>query len=115
LDPIYQVAYLRADYSLQCYNSKWYGMAAYASFFLVFYVIGFPLYIGRKLWSYRDEISALAEGPGQVCKVAPPGLLLGFLLDDYRLSLPCYMWESEEMTRKLSLSIIGSFWTNKSM
>jgi hypothetical protein len=67
------VAYLRADYSLECYNRQWYTMAAYASFFLVFYVIGFPLYIGRELWSYRHAFSALAGGPGQMCKLAPPG------------------------------------------
>ena len=79
--------YLRADYSLQCYTSEWTAMAAYASAFLVTYVVGFPLFVGTKLWSYRHALRKQVQGPGQVCKLAPPGLLLGFLLDDYVLNL----------------------------
>ena len=90
-------------------------MAAYASVFLVAYVLGFPAFVGIKLWSYRHQLRAQAEGPGQVCKLAPPGLLLGFLLDDYVLNMPCYMWETEEMVRKLLLSVIGNFWAAKSV
>ena len=109
------VAYLRADYSIECYTSQWNAMAAYASVFLIAYVVGFPAFVTSRLWSYRHELQAQAHGAGQVCKLAPKGLLLGFLLDDYRLKLPCYMWEAEEMIRKLLLSVIGAFWASKSV
>jgi hypothetical protein len=84
--------YLRADYSIECYTNRWNIMAAYSGIFLAIYVIGFPLLMGTKLWSYRHQLQAQAQGPGQVCKIPPAGLLLGFLLDDYKLQLPCYMW-----------------------
>ena len=109
------VSYLRADYSIQCYTPSWYAFAAYSLTFLVFYVICFPLFIGSTLWSYRRQLAAQIQGPFQVCKLAPEGLMLGFLLDDYKLQLPCFMWESEEMVRKLSLSVIGAFWAKKSV
>jgi hypothetical protein len=111
------VPWLRVDYSIKCYTPQWYTMAAYASVYLLVYVIGLPVFIFCTLWSYRTKIVAAAEaqGPGRVCKLCPPGLLLGFLLDDYRLELPCYLWESEEIIRKLLLSVIGSFWASKSV
>ena len=84
--------YLRADYSIECYTHQWNIMAAYSGIFLAVYVAGFPILVGAKLWSYRHLLQAQAQGPGQVCKVPPTGLLLGFLLDDYKLQLPCYMW-----------------------
>jgi hypothetical protein len=43
-------AYLRADYSIECYTSQWNAMAVYASIFLGIYVVGFPLLIGTRLW-----------------------------------------------------------------
>eukprot|EP00935_MAST-01C_sp_MAST-1C-sp1_P002222 g2222.t1 len=107
--------YLRADYSLECYTTEWTAMAVYASVFLVTYVVGFPLFVGARLWWYRHELRARAQGPDQVCKLAPKGLLLGFLLDDYVLRLPCYMWETVEMGRKLCLSVVGNFWSDKSV
>eukprot|EP00935_MAST-01C_sp_MAST-1C-sp1_P002767 g2767.t1 len=107
--------YLRADYSLECYTSEWMATAMYASVFLVVYVAGFPLVIGATLLSYHRALQKQVQGPGQVSKLVPPGLLLGFLLDDYVLRLPCYMWETEEIVRKLSLSVVGNFWSNKSV
>jgi hypothetical protein len=97
---------LRGDYNVVCYTSEWYFYAAYASGFIAFYVIGFPLLILKKLWGYKHRI--------QNVKIAPPGLLLGFLLDDYKLMAPCYMWEAEEMLRKLLLSVMGAFFSKKS-
>jgi hypothetical protein len=70
-------------------------MAAYSSVFLVVYVAGFPIFVGVTLWSYRKALRA--PGSGRVCKIKPSGLMLGFLLDDYKLKLPCYLWEAEEM------------------
>eukprot|EP00935_MAST-01C_sp_MAST-1C-sp1_P001728 g1728.t1 len=107
--------YLRADYSLECYTPEWKGMAMYAAAFVVTYVVGFPAFVCVKLWSYRHALRKQVQGPGQVCKLAPHGLLLGFLLDDYVLRLPCYMWETEEIVRKLLLSIISNFWSSKSV
>jgi hypothetical protein len=85
-------AYLRADYSTECYTNQWNIMAVYSGIFLVIYVVGFPLLVGARLWSYRHQLRAQAQGPGYVCKIPPAGLLLGFLLDDYQLRVPCYMW-----------------------
>ena len=73
-------------------QSRWYANAAYASVLLVVYVIGFPMFVAATLWSYRHRLRAEAHGPGHVCKLVPPGMLLGFLLDDYKLTLPAYMW-----------------------
>ena len=74
------VFYLRADYSIECYTKHWYAMVQYAAVFLFFFVAGFPLFVLTKLWSYGRQLRARAQGPGQVCKLAPPGLLLGFLV-----------------------------------
>eukprot|EP00935_MAST-01C_sp_MAST-1C-sp1_P000342 g342.t1 len=107
--------YLRADYSLECYTADWTAMAVYASAFLVTYVVGLPVFVAAKLWSYRHALREQVQGPGQVCKLAPKSLLLGFLLDDYVLKMPCYMWETEEMVRKLLLSVISNFWSDTSV
>jgi hypothetical protein len=109
------VYYLRVDYSIECYTSQWNAMAVYALVLLITYVAGFPIFVGATLWSYRHKLREHVQGPGQVCKLAPTGLMLGFLLDDYALKLPCYMWETEEMVRKLLLSVIASFWGTKSV
>jgi hypothetical protein len=41
-------------------------------------------------------------------------MLLGFLLDDYKLTMPCLLWDGLEMVRKLSLSVIGAWFPSKS-
>ena len=38
-------SYLRADYSVECYSSRWYAFVGYASFLLVVYVVAMPLLI----------------------------------------------------------------------
>ena len=40
--------YLRADYSLRCYDRRWYAVAGVASAFAVVYVAGLPLVMKRK-------------------------------------------------------------------
>ena len=79
------VAYLRADYSPRCYDARWNAMAAYASFFLVVYVAGMPLLMLRTLFGYRHLLAGRKE--------APDGLFLGFLLNDYKLAMPCLLWD----------------------
>jgi hypothetical protein len=61
-----------------CFANR-YSMATYAAFFLVFYVILFPIFIFVKLWGYRTQETEL--------KMLPRGLLLGFLVEDYKLGL----------------------------
>ena len=79
------VSYLRADYAVECYTSKWKFFTAYASIFISVYVVGFPAFIVKTLWSYRPLLRDR--------KTPPPGLLLGFLLDDYKLKGARSFWE----------------------
>ena len=53
------VFYLRADYSIECYTSRWYDNAAYAVIWIVVFVLLFPLFIFMKLWSYQFPDSAI--------------------------------------------------------
>jgi len=97
--------YLRADYSLKCSDPQWLALACYASFFLVTYVAGLPVYIFHTLFRYSKRLGGR--------KSVPRKWLLGFLLDDYKLLFPCLFWDGAEMFRKLLFSTIGSFWSNK--
>ena len=101
-------------------------MAVYASFFLVIYVVGLPVFILCTLWRYSKLLKHTRK--------VPDSLLLGFLLgksgpfvskihclrrrvpsvDDYKLLMPAVLWEFVEILRKLFLSVIGSFWSSKS-
>eukprot|EP00935_MAST-01C_sp_MAST-1C-sp1_P001397 g1397.t1 len=101
--------YLRTDYSLECYTSEWNAWAAYASVWIVFYVIGFPLTIAYFLW--KDQ-QAKATSNGKIFAFGVDSSLFAFLADDYHPSF--YFWEVLEMLRKLLLSVIGAFWSTKS-
>jgi hypothetical protein len=95
--------YLRADYSLECYTPAWDATVAYASCWLAFYVIAFPLLTMCQLHLH-------VQG-------APPlfGFLdLRFLLHDYKPGSPTFCWEVVDLLRKLLLSIMGVFWSTKS-
>ena len=103
--------FLRADYSLSCDDSRWKQWAIYAGVWLVFFVVGFPLFLLTRLLRMRADLrnSKAAE---------PDQFMLGFLLYDYKsfgegASVAC-LWESEEIVRKLLLSTIGGFWSDKS-
>jgi hypothetical protein len=103
------VRYLRADYSVRCDSQEWRVMAAYAGVWLFAYVITFPLFVLCKLWSYRGSTTAEQQ------RINKPELVdLRFLLLDYKSFAPVLMWESIEMSRKLLLSVVGSFWSTKS-
>ena len=99
-------SYLRADYSVNCASAEWNLIAGYASIFVAIYVVLLPVAVLGTLYRYRKQ----AVGR----KVAPEGLLFAFLLDDYRLIMPCLMWDGLEMLRKLALSVVGAFWTSQS-
>jgi hypothetical protein len=81
-------------------------MAAYAGVWLIGYVIAFPLFILYKLWTYRDS-PTVKRAESEVVD-------LRFLLHDYKATVPLLLWESIEMLRKLLLSTIGAFWSDKS-
>jgi hypothetical protein len=101
------VFYLKADYSIECSSSTWYALATYASLWVGCFVVALPAFLFRKLWTYRFK---LKRGHKQV-----GDLRYGFLLDDYKLNLPCMLWESAEMVRKLLLSVVGAFFSSKSV
>ena len=102
---------LRADYALSCDDSRWKQWAIYAAVWVVFFVAGFPLFLLTKLLRMRADLrNGKADEPDQ--------FMLGFLLHDYKscgegASVAC-LWESEEIVRKLLLSTIGGFWSDKS-
>ena len=121
-------SYLRADYSINCNSSEWRMIAGYAAVFVIVYVVLLPVLVLGTLYRYRK----LVEGR----KVAPDNLLCSFLLDDYRLVMPCMMWDGFEIirysttrhhnlwrkqshliclvSRKLALSVVGAFWSSQS-
>jgi hypothetical protein len=82
-DSTHSEFYLSADYSLKCYDATWYTMAAYATVWVVMYVAAFPLFTIYTLYGYREQLHNRAM---------PADLTFGFLLSDYRLHLPCYLW-----------------------
>jgi len=84
------VAYLVADFAVQCYDSTW-NMHAYINIATcVIYPVGVPLFIYMMLRRYRtrlDEIGVRAE--------------LGFLFDAYDRQY--FYWELVDMIHKLVL------------
>ena len=42
----------------QCYTPRFYQMASYAGLWIVGYVIGFPLFVLWKLWTYKRKLLA---------------------------------------------------------
>jgi hypothetical protein len=94
--------YLRADYSLTCYNSKWRFYAGYSMLFVVLYVCGFPLFVLSKLWRYRSEdMPRMGSNAGKQQKHKQKRTneqrMLGFLRDDYKSESWACLWEFEEV------------------
>eukprot|EP00935_MAST-01C_sp_MAST-1C-sp1_P001113 g1113.t1 len=120
------VFYLRADYSLECHTSEWNAMAAYAGIWIIVYVILFPLFVGvqlLRLWDWHNLKACDGLGAGVVGAVMgriwTPAQrskkpMLVFLADDYKQEFPAMLWESEEMARKLLLSVVSAFWSTQS-
>jgi hypothetical protein len=103
--------YLRADYALSCDDHQWEKWAIYASVWVLLFVIGFPLFLLVRLLRMRAD---LRDGKAEEATQFD----LGFLLYDYKpfdkgASVAC-LWEAEEIFRKLLLSTIGGFWSDKS-
>jgi hypothetical protein len=82
--------FLRADYALSCDDSQWKQWARYAGVWVVFFVVGFPIFLVTRLLRMRTDLcNGKAEEPGQ--------FMLGFLLHDYKsfgegASVAC-LWE----------------------
>jgi hypothetical protein len=84
--------FLRADYSLSCDDSRWKQWVIYAGVWLVFFVVGFPLFLLTRLLRMRADLrNGKAAEPDQ--------FMLGFLLHDYKsfgegASVAC-LWEGK--------------------
>jgi hypothetical protein len=121
------VYYLKADYSVECSSSSWYMFElrskwqwyrAYASVWLIFYVILFPAYLFYKLWYKYPKVLGL-NGDVEIRKNGKPKPLtdasLYFLTEDYRCMTPAMTWEAVEMVRKLFLCTVGAIFAKKSV
>jgi hypothetical protein len=104
----HHIFYLRADYQIECDTAQWDAMATYTGFFVFSYVIAFPIFMFTYLFRMRKWIVGKQQVDEERVK-------LGFLCHDYRLADVTYMWEAAEMCRKLMLSCVGAFWSNKSV
>ena len=82
--------YLMADYSLECYDSAWYGMLAPVLLTVLGFALGMPLLFARLLWKRRSEL----QNP-------ETKKLLGVLYLSYKPDL--YWFESVTMIFKLAL------------
>jgi hypothetical protein len=84
--------YLRADYALSCDDQEWKKWALYAGVWVIFFVVGFPLFLLVRLLRMRADLrNGKAEEASQFS--------LGFLLYDYKpfdtgASVAC-LWEAE--------------------
>ena len=77
--------YLKGDYSIECYTSRWYLMSSYAAIWIVGYIIVFPVFIFHKLFSYHRKMSHGIK--------LPKDFRYGFLIEDYRPGLPSILCE----------------------
>jgi hypothetical protein len=130
------VSYLRADYSVDCRGRQWEVMGAYAGFWLLVYVMAFPLFVLYKLWGYR-AVPTVQQHRASIqsrtsyktehlnlhfllhgeyfrfshCLYCPSLFLTPIWFADYKKGgLPIVLWEGIEMIRKLQLAGIGAFW-----
>jgi hypothetical protein len=112
--------YLRADFSRECYMPEWKANAAYAGILVVVFVVGFPLLVLTKLWSYRRHGSNnIASKSAMQTTGSTERVDLAFLRHDYKVIEPSWLhatqvWESVEIVRKLSLSVVSAFFSTKS-
>jgi nitrate reductase NapE component len=82
--------YLQADYNVRCDSQEWKAMAAYAAVWIAAYVVGFPLFVLYKLWSYHAHPTATRHQSTRY-----ELLDLRFLLHDYKSIAPALLWEGE--------------------
>eukprot|EP00947_MAST-08B_sp_MAST-8B-sp1_P000632 g632.t1 len=83
-------SYLMADYSLECYDTVWYGMLGPVILTILGFALGMPLLFARLLWVRRAELQN-----------AETKKLLGVLYMSYKPRL--YWFESVTMIFKLAL------------
>jgi hypothetical protein len=92
--------FLRADYALSCDDSQWGQWAIYAGVWVIFFVVGFPLFLLTRLLRMRSD---LRNGKAQ----EPDQFMLGFLLHDYKsfeegASVAC-LWVSRLQVQQLTI------------
>jgi hypothetical protein len=89
--------YLMADYTIECYDATWNGVAVFATIVILVFSIGAPLGFTYELYKRRDEL-----GDPETVK------LLGMLYVPYKPAY--YYWESVVMSFKLVL-LVGLVFT----
>lgn len=82
--------YMKTDYSVQCYDSKYNKFVMFARFLMI-YALGFPVVLLFLMWKYREKDSR-NKGPA-----ISAGLT--FLFENY--SEKCWFWEIIELARKV--------------
>ncbi len=92
------VSWLEADMRLQCYTTEWTGYAIYGVIMCVVYVFGLPLLVSILLFRRRHALFG-ADAAATANLAA-----FGFLYEDYGPS--AWLWEVEELLRKLFLSAV---------
>ena len=99
-------SYLRSDYSVECFTGAYNNFVVLA-FFMLFYVVGFPLIKLFLLWKYHPEESQsnFSDQEGNEVQAA-----LSFPYENYCLN--SWFWEILELVRKIILTsvlvLIGS-------
>ena len=58
-------AYLRIDYSTECYTTKWNFYLIYALAMLLVFPVGIPLYYYAFLWTHRHAIDPVVPSTGK--------------------------------------------------
>ena len=98
-DKVEGIWYLRADFSVQCYDSSYNLHASFAGLMVLLYPIGIPFFFGYLLHKYRSPIDRLEEKGIRA--------QLGFLYDGYERS--AWYFELIDMLHKLALTSLIAF------
>jgi len=95
--------YLLSDFSLQCYDSRWYRFVGAACLMVILYPIGIPTLFGYIIWKYRYRL----DEPGI-------RIQMGFLYEAYWLDM--WWFELSDMINKVFLTaVVGFFPSNVQM
>jgi hypothetical protein len=98
-DEVEGTFYLRADFSVTCFDSGWYPNAAFAACMTLLYPIGIPAFFFYLLYKYRNPVDRLEEKGIRA--------QLGFLYDGYERS--SWYFELLDMLHKLTLTSLIAF------
>ena len=84
-------AFLKQDYSMQCFASEWNSFLPYVLLIATSFTIGFPLFMGCYFYAYRSQLYS-----GQI------QARVGFLYSNYKKGSEG--WEVHEIVRKMFLT-----------